>query len=78
MKNSQNSLTLLLNITPWYRQIKILQLWQQESKLQTSVIWRAEIIGKELYVILLADGRDLVYLVLMFLQSIFRQSSINE
>ena len=25
-KNSQNSLTLFLNITPWYRKIKILSL----------------------------------------------------
>ena len=29
-------------------------------------------------VVLLADGRDFVYLVLMFMQLIFRQSSINE
>ena len=26
-KNSQNSISLFLNITPWYRQIKILPLW---------------------------------------------------
>ena len=39
---------------------------------------RADIFGKGLYVVLLADGRDFVYLVLMFIQLIFRQSSINE
>ena len=38
----------------------------------------AEIFGKELYVVLLADGRDFFYLVLLFIQLIFRQSSINE
>ena len=38
----------------------------------------AEIFGKELYVVLLDDGRDFVYLVLEFVQLIFRQSSINE
>ena len=35
-------------------------------------------IGKEVFVVLLADGRDFVYLVLMFMQLIFRQSIINE
>ena len=40
--------------------------------------WHAEIGGKELYVVLLADGRDFVYLILMFIQFIFRQSSIIE
>ena len=38
----------------------------------------ANIFGKELYVVLLADGRDFVYLILMFIRLIFRQSSINE
>ena len=38
----------------------------------------AEIFGKELYVLLLDDGRDFVYLALEFVQLIFRQSSINE
>ena len=36
-------------------------------------------VGKKLYVVLLADGRDFVYLILMFIQLIFRQSGgINE
>ena len=30
------------------------------------------------YVVLLADGREFVYLALMFIQLTFRQSSINE
>ena len=34
-------------------------------------------IGKELYVVLLADGIDFVYLFLMLIQLIFRQGSIN-
>ena len=38
----------------------------------------ADIFAKELYVVLLADGRDFVYLVLIFIQLIFRQSSINK
>ena len=38
----------------------------------------AEIFGKELYVVLLADGRDVVSLVLKFIHLIFRQSSITE
>ena len=38
----------------------------------------AEIFGKELYVVLLDDGKDFVSLVLKFIQLIFRQSSINE
>ena len=37
-----------------------------------------DIFGKELYVVLLDDGRDFVYLVLEFIQLIFRQSGINE
>ena len=35
-------------------------------------------VGKELYFVLLADGRDFVYLILMFIELTFRQSSINE
>ena len=38
----------------------------------------AEIFGKELYVVLLDEGRGFVYLVLKFIQLIFRQGSINE
>ena len=38
----------------------------------------AEKFGKELYVVLLDDGKDFVCLVLKFMQLIFRQSSINE
>ena len=37
----------------------------------TLVKWRAEIFGKELSVVLLADGRDVVYLVLKFIHLIF-------
>ena len=33
---------------------------------------------KEIFVVLIADGRGFVYLVLSFIQLIFRQSSINE
>ena len=47
-------------------------------KLPKLVKRRAEIFGKELYVVLLVDGRDFVYLVLKFIHLIFRQSSINE
>ena len=43
-----------------------------------AVKWREDIFVKELYVVVLADGRDFVYLVLLFIQLIFRQSSINE
>ena len=46
--------------------------------MQALVKSRAEIVGKELYFVLLAAGRDFVYLVLMFIELIFRQSGINE
>ena len=46
--------------------------------MEALVKWPTEIVGKELYFVLLADGRDFVYLVLMFIELIFRQSSINE
>ena len=33
---------------------------------------------EEIFVVLIADGRGFVYLVLSFIQLIFRQSSFNE
>ena len=38
----------------------------------------SEILGKEIYVVLLAGGRNFDYLVIMFIQLIFRQSTINK
>ena len=54
-------------IIMWYDNTKVnCSIW-----LQSLVKWRAKIIGKEVYLVLLADGRDFVYLVLIFIQLIF-------
>ena len=77
MKNRQSSLTLFLNITSLVLANQNPTIMIARKEIEDIKKWRAEIVGKELYVSLLADGMDFLYLI-MFMQLIFRQSGINE